>query len=88
MLHSWQNVVNANGVTISLMGMAIVFSSLALITTIISWTPVLLKLVNRVFPEAEIKQGENGVKKVSETDVVAAISAVLCHTAQSTNKQM
>lgn len=88
MVHSWQNVVAANGVMITITGMLIVFFSLTIITTIISWTPVFLKLINRILPEVEEQHSGNGVKKVSETDVVAAISAVLCHTAQSTNKHM
>lgn len=88
MVHSWQNVVNANGINITITGMIIVFFSLTIITAIISLTPVFLKLVNRIFPEAEDAHKGNGVKKVSETDVVAAISAVLCHTVQSNNKNV
>lgn len=85
--HSWQNVINANGITITIIGMVLVFFSLSLITLIISWTPFLLKIVNRFIPEEEEEISKKSVKSVSETEVVAAISAALCHSMQSTNKQ-
>ena len=85
--HSWQNVTNANGITITIIGMILVFFSLSLITLIISWTPFLLKFVNRIIPEEEELIPKKSVKSVSETEVVAAISAALCHSIQSTKKQ-
>lgn len=86
--HTWQNVTNANGINLTIVGMLIVFVSMAFIVIMIGLTPSLLKLVARFHPEDDGHASGNGVRKVSETDVVAAISAVLCHTAQSTNKQV
>lgn len=88
MVHSWQNVVNANGVNLTIIGMLIVFVSMAFIVTVIALTPNFLKLLARFVPEVDAHASGNGVKSVSETDVVAAISAVLCHTTQSINKQV
>lgn len=85
---SWQNVTAANGVNLTITGMLIVFFSMAFIVIVIAYTPNFLKLISRFFPEEDIHTSGNGVRKVSETDVVAAISAVLCHTAESANKQM
>ena len=85
--HSWQNVVNANGVNLTIIGMLIVFISMAFIVIVIALTPGFLKLLARFLPEEDEHASGNGVRKVSETDVVAAISAVLCHTAQPVNKQ-
>jgi len=85
--NGWQSVTAANGVNITIIGMFIVFVSMAFIVCVIALTPNFLKLIARFLPEEDAHSG-NGVRKVSETDVVAAISAVLCHTAQSTNKQV
>ena len=86
--HGWHNVVSANGVTISIIGMLLVFFSLAVITLIISSTPYILKLVSRFYPEQEESVTGNGVKKVSEMDIVAAIGAALCHSMDSSNNRM
>ncbi len=88
MVHSWQNVVSANGINLTIIGMLIVFVSMAFIVAVIAFTPNFLKLVARFVPEVDAHAPRNGVKSVSETDVVAAISAVLCHTTQSINKQV
>lgn len=77
--HGWHNVTNANGFTMTLVGMLLVFFSLALISIIIASMPHLLKIVEKYFPEQEEEFAKNGVKAVSETEVVAAISAALCH---------
>ena len=85
--HGWHNVTDANGLTITIIGMLLVFFSLALLAAIIGLTPLLLKVIGKIFPEEE-HSAVNGVKKVSETDVVAAISVALCHTMKSSNKQI
>jgi len=83
--HGWHNVINANGITITIVGMLLVFISLAIISIIIGSTPYLIKVVERYFPEQEEEFKKSGVKTVSETEVVAAISAALCHNMKSPN---
>jgi Na+-transporting methylmalonyl-CoA/oxaloacetate decarboxylase gamma subunit len=83
--HGWHNVINANGLTITAVGMLLVFISLTIISIIIGSTPYLLKIIERYFPEQEEEIRNSGVKKVSETEVVAAISAALCHNIKSSN---
>lgn len=83
--HGWHNVINANGITITIVGMLLVFISQTIISLIIGSTPYLLKIIERYFPEPEEEFSKNGVKKVSETEVVAAISAALCHNMKSSN---
>jgi len=75
-------------VTITIIGMLLVFFSLALISLIIGSTPYLLKLVERFLPVEDEHFSGNAVQKVSESEVVVAISAALCHSAQSANKQL
>ena len=85
--HNWQNVVNANGLTITLIGMLIVYFALTFITLVIGSTPHFLKLVNRYIPEQEgdpyaKSNGKNG----SEAEVVAAIGTALSYSMQSAKK--
>jgi len=83
--HGWHNVMNANGLSMTVVGMLIVFFSLALISTIIASLPHFLKIIERYFPEQEEEFTKNSVKAVSETEVVAAISAALCHNIKPSN---
>lgn len=85
--HSWQNVVNANGVTITIIGMLIVYFALTFITLVLSSTPRILKIVNKYIPEQEDdpyakSNGKNG----SEAEIVAAISTALSYSMQSAKK--
>ena len=84
--HGWHNVVNANGVMITVVGMLLVFFSLSLISLIIKSTPYLLKIIDRYFPEEDLHSSGNNVKKVSETEIVAAISTALHYSSQSLKK--
>lgn len=84
--HGWQNVINANGLTITAIGILLVFASLFIISLIISLTPHLLVIIGKYFPEEEAQANGNNVKKVSETEVVAAISAALCYSIQSSKQ--
>ena len=84
--HGWHNVVSANGVMITIIGMLLVFFSLSVISLIIKLTPYLLKIIDRFFPEEEDIPSRNNVKKVSETEIVAAISTAIYHTMQSSKK--
>ncbi|HOP63238.1 MAG TPA: OadG family protein [Spirochaetota bacterium] len=84
--HGWHNVHDANGLMITVIGMLLVFSSLLVISLMIRWTPYVLKVVARYFPEEDLALNGN-VKSVSETEVVAAISAAICYSMQSTEQQ-
>jgi sodium pump decarboxylase gamma subunit len=84
--YGWHHVIIADGFTITIVGMLLVFFSLALISLIIKSTPYILKIVDRYFPEVEETYSKSSVKKVSETEVVAAISAALYHSMQSPKK--
>ncbi len=84
--YGWHHVIIADGFTITIVGMLLVFFSLALISLIIKSTPYILKFVDRYFPEVEETSGKSSVRKVSETEVVAAISAALYHSIQSSKK--
>lgn len=67
-----QNVVNGNGVVISITAMIIVFLALALISLFIAALPRVLKMVARVLPEEQ----PTGPPPVDER-IVAAIGYVL-----------
>ena len=82
---SWQNVVNAYGIKITISGIILVFFCLALISVIIGLNPYLLKIVNRFFPEDEESLSGKKDKIISETEVVAAISVALLHSMQKSN---
>ncbi len=84
--YGWHNVINANGLMITAIGLLLVFFSLLLISLIIRLTPYLLIAIGRYFPEEEEQLNGNNVKKVSETEVVAAISAALCYSMQSSKQ--
>ena len=84
--YGWHHVIVANGFTITIVGMLLVFFSLSLISLVIKSTPYLLKILDRYFPEDEPETRKSSVKQVSETEVVAAISAALYHSMQSSKK--
>ncbi len=50
---SFQNVIDADGIWISITGMTIVFSALILITFILSMMPKVLPLLEKIYPESE-----------------------------------
>ena len=81
----WQNVVNTDGVKITVSGIILVFICLAMISMIIGLTPHLLKMVNRFFPEQEEPLSGKKEKTISETEVVAAISAALHRSMRKSN---
>ncbi len=85
MIHSWQNVVNAKGLLITVTGMSLVFFSLTLISYIISLTPLLLKVINRFLPEQEeethIRKSKS--KSLPDMDVVAAIGMAMTYSKQT-----
>lgn len=84
--YGWHHVIVANGFTITIVGMLLVFFSLALISFVIKMTPFLLMIIDRYFPEVDESDSKSSVNKVSETEIVAAISAALYHSMQSSKK--
>ena len=82
--HSWQNVINANGISMTIVGMLIVFFSLTIISLIIGSTPLFLKVLNKYIPEvAEETYSRNNGKNVSDAEIVAAISTALTYSMQA-----
>ena len=82
--HSWQNVANANGVTITIIGMLIVYFALTFITLVLGSTPHFLKIVNRYIPEqVEDPYAKTNGKNGSESEIVAVISTALRYSMKS-----
>lgn len=77
---SWQNVIDGQGIGITLTGMLIVFSGLALISLFIVILPKLLelpgRLANRETTAQEIRQAVDD-SEPSEEELIAVISLVL-----------
>ncbi len=77
---SWQNVLDGQGIGITLTGMLIVFSGLALISLFISVLPKLLELPDRVARSREAVQQTPQAAEEREPDeeeLIALISLVL-----------
>ncbi len=76
--YSWQNVIDGNGVGITLTGMLIVFSGLALISLFITALPRLLNRSPRLTPASAAVSARAAVgSEPTEEEVMAAISLVL-----------
>ena len=77
---SWQNVIDGQGIGITLTGMLIVFSGLALISLFILILPKLLELpghlAKRRAPVQETRQAADN-SEPSEEELIAVISLVL-----------
>ena len=81
MNYSWQNVIDGNGIGITLTGMLIVFSGLALISLFIAALPKAIALATRL----AAKQGRSSLGPAavaeetapSEAEIMAVISLVL-----------
>ena len=80
----WQNVVNGNGVAVSITGMSIVFVALILVSIYIALLPKLAGLLNKIIPPATHRHGveptvpASGFKTgPSEAEIVAVASAYL-----------
>ncbi len=77
MTYSWQNVIDGNGIGITLTGMLIVFSGLLLISLFIAVLPRALKFKERVRDLST--PGATGATEEppSEEEIMAVISLVL-----------
>lgn len=72
-----ENIVAANGVTIAIMGMIIVFTALAIIALFISQLPKLLPLLGRFFPEGHHHNAAPVSQPSDHEKVLAAIGFAL-----------
>ncbi len=84
---SWQNVVDGQGIALALMGMSIVFASLAIISIVTGLMPRLLVPISRIFPEKTSgKQPARRKEAISVTlETVAAIGCALHHNSAPRN---
>lgn len=79
-----QNVLDGQGVSITITGMSIVFAALALISVCISVLPKLLERVARIHPESagHAKRSAPRAPRPADDDgEVAAAIAFACHAA-------
>ncbi|PLX87462.1 MAG: hypothetical protein C0618_06480 [Desulfuromonas sp.] len=74
---SLQNVVDANGVIISVMGMLIVFSALTVIALFIAALPKLLPLFDKILPEEHHHHEAVPSRPADHEQVLAAIGYAL-----------
>lgn len=74
---SLENVVNANGVTIAVMGMLIVFSALTIISLFIALLPKLLPLLETIVPEEHHQHEAASSQPADHEQVLAAIGYAL-----------
>ncbi|WP_303722334.1 OadG family protein [Malonomonas rubra] len=77
---SWQNVIDGNGIGITITGMLIVFSGLLLISLFIAALPRILALRERPAGEKNVPQPaklEGAENEPSEAEIMAVISLVL-----------
>lgn len=72
---SLQNVIDGQGIGISVTGMFIVFSALVIISVIIAATPHVLKILDRFFPEKKTAVSLPQQKPSFDEMTVAAITA-------------
>ncbi len=87
MNQGWQNVVNANGIALSITGILIVFVALMLVSLFISALPRMLAQLNNLLPEVSHHHGPASVpsaggasaRAVPEETLVAAIGLALHH---------
>jgi len=76
---NWQNVIDSNGITITLIGMLIVFSGLLLISTFIIILPHALAVFDRVVAGRQPQPVSAKVTSndPTEQEIMAAISLVV-----------
>lgn len=81
----FENIINANGFTITIVGIIIVFIALAIIALFIALVPKLLPLLEKLFPEEQHHQHSPAPSQTAEHDeVLAAIAhALFCKSAGS-----
>lgn len=73
----FENIINANGVTIAIAGIIIVFSALTIISLFIALQPKLLPLLGKLFPEEHHPHGPSSSQTADHEEVLAAIAYTL-----------
>lgn len=73
----FENIVSANGVTIAIMGMLIVFSALTIISLFIALLPKLLLLLEKIIPEEHHQHEAAPSQPADHEQVLAAIGYAL-----------
>lgn len=76
----WQAIVDGQGISISITGMAIVFAALVFISMFIALLPKLLELLDPILPTSHAHSASPSREEQSDLDrekVVAAIGLVL-----------
>ncbi|MBE9487161.1 MAG: OadG family protein [Chloroflexi bacterium] len=81
MNYSWQNVIDGNGIGITLTGMLIVFSGLALISLFITALPRVLDWGSRLAAGKDtpstVQAGASVAMEPSDEEIMAALALVL-----------
>jgi len=75
----FENIFAADGVSIAVTGMLIVFAALALIAIVIALIPKLLPLLEKVFPEEHHHSATSTSLPDDHEKVLAAIAHALFH---------
>jgi Na+-transporting methylmalonyl-CoA/oxaloacetate decarboxylase gamma subunit len=79
---NYQNVVDGQAIGISITGLIIVFTSLILISLFIFLLPIILGILDTIFPEAKVEEVKSAPTKQDEGSTVAAIGFAI-HQSQS-----
>jgi len=74
---SVQNILDGNGIEISIIGMLVVFAALAFISSFIFLLPTILRVVNLIYPSEEETRALSGRPDTPEDEILAAIGFVL-----------
>ncbi|PLX86317.1 MAG: hypothetical protein C0617_01700 [Desulfuromonas sp.] len=73
----FENIINANGVTIAVTGIIIVFSALTIISLFIALLPKLLPLLGRLLPEEQHPHAPSPSQSSDHEEILAAIAHAL-----------
>jgi Na+-transporting methylmalonyl-CoA/oxaloacetate decarboxylase gamma subunit len=77
----FQNVLDADGISLSIIGMLIVFAALALVSLFIAALPKILERLNDYLPAEQTHHGGHGGSSGGELDeeefIIAALGYVL-----------
>lgn len=75
---SIQNIINGDGISLSITGMVIVFIALSIISTFIALLPKMLPILESILPEEHVHHGPTKkADKKDNSEVLAAIGYAL-----------
>ena len=75
----FENVIATNGITISIVGIVIVFSALSIIALFIALLPKILPLTEWLLPTEEHAHASTASKSADHDEILAAIASALFH---------